>query len=171
MTAPGDTHEQTQTLQSLCLSCGMCCDGTLFECVELEPDEYATFAASPLVAHDGRTAAPLPCVMHRARVCVVYERRPSRCKKFTCKLYEAVKGGAVSEADAVRPIAEARQLFQTLEKLLGWLPGSFSTKRFREWAAEYPGGEGAARRAFPQAFLKYGVLRLLMERHFIHAGT
>lgn len=77
----------------------------------------------------------------------------------------------MSEADAAAPIGEARQLFQMLERLLGWLPGSFSTKRFRAWAAEYPGGESAARRAFPQAFLKYGVLRLLMERHFIHPPT
>lgn len=163
--------EQSETLQGLCLDCGMCCDGTLFECVELEPDERSGFESLVLIRVGEKVAVPLPCAMHRGRRCSIYEQRPVRCKKFTCKLYDGVASGNLSLSSAQGRVAEARRLFAIIEQLLGWESGSFSTTRFRTWAANYPGGESAARTALPQAFLKYGLLRVLMERHFIPGPT
>lgn len=162
-----DGEQSVGTLQGLCLDCGMCCDGTLFECVEVEPAEQPAFVQVSLIRVGDKVAVPLPCAKHQGRRCAVYDARPSRCVKFTCGLYDGVAAGARSVEEAQARIAEARRLFAVIETLLAWSPESFSTTRFRTWAADYPGGEGAARRAFPEAFLKYGLLRLLMERHFM----
>jgi hypothetical protein len=151
---------------SLCFGCGMCCDGSLFECLELEPDERLRFPVRSLVVLDGNVVAPLPCTQHRDRRCVIYEHRPSRCRAFRCKLYEEVNDGVRTKAEAVLEIEQTRRLLNTIETELGWRPGSFSTSRFRKWAAEFEGGEAAARRAYPKAFLDYGRSRLLMTRHF-----
>lgn len=160
-------EQPTETLHGLCLDCGMCCDGTLFECVEVAPSEQPAFHSLPLIRVGDEVAVPLPCPKHDNRRCTVYEARPSRCKKFTCKLYDGVAAGRWPVVSAQQRIAEARQLISAIEGQLGWESGRFSTTRFRTWAADYSGGEPAARRAFPQAFLKYGLLRVLMERHFI----
>jgi hypothetical protein len=164
-----DGEQSAGALQGLCLDCGMCCDGTLFECVELEPSEQQAFVSVTLIRVGDKVAVPLPCSKHRDKRCTVYEQRPIRCKKFTCKLYEGVAAGSLSYHSAQTRIADAQRLFAVIEGLLGWEVGGFSTTRFRTWAAGYDGGEAAARKAFPEAFLKYGLLRLLMERHFIPA--
>lgn len=160
-------EQPTGALEGLCLDCGMCCDGTLFECVEVSPSEQLTFRSLPLIHVGDEVAVPLPCPKHQQGRCAVYAERPGRCKKFSCKLYDGVAAGSLSVVSAEQRIAEARQLFSDIEVQLGWEPGSFSTTRFRTWAADYAGGERGARAAFPQAFLKYGLLRVSMERHFI----
>lgn len=160
-------EQSARALQGLCLGCGMCCDGTLFECVELDREEQAPFTSLRLIRVGEKVAVPLPCAKHQQGRCTVYEQRPVRCQKFTCKLYDGLTEGSLSLSVAVKRISEARRLFELIEQLLDWVPGTFSTTRFRTWAADYSGGESAARKDFPQAFLKYGLLRLLMERHFM----
>ncbi len=154
-------------LHALCLHCGLCCDGTLFECVELEPAEQPPLASVALIRVGTEVALPLPCPKHEHRRCTIYDERPSRCRKFTCKLYDGVAAGTLSPDGARARIAEAQRLFSTIETLLGWEAGTFSTTRFRKWAADYPGGESAARNAFPGAFLKYGLIRVVTDRHFV----
>src|SRR6187549_1361267 len=108
-------EQSAGTLQGLCLDCGMCCDGTLFECVEIEPNEQPAFVSLPLIRVGGKVAVPLPCPKHCGGRCSVYEQRPSRCKKFTCKLYDGVVAGSLPLASAELRIAEARRLFSMIE--------------------------------------------------------
>lgn len=145
----------------------MCCDGTLFECLELDPDERSRFVKNPFVVVSETVATKLPCCMHVGGVCTIYENRPSRCRKFTCRLYDAVAIGAMPSTEAQARVDELKALFDAIEGALGWSSGSFSTTRFRTWAAEFPGGEAQARQFYPSAFLKYGLSRILMDRHFI----
>lgn len=165
MTLPQDGNTASDT-PPLCFTCGMCCDGSLFECLELAPEEQRRFPARSLVVLEGSVVAPLPCSQHCDRLCAIYERRPSHCRTFQCKLYEDVNTGAQTRAEAVLKIQQTRRLLSAIESELGWAPGSFSTSRFRVWASEYEGGEAAARRAYPKAFLDYGRSRLLMTRYF-----
>jgi len=162
-----DGDRALETLQGLCLGCGLCCNGTVFECVQVDPEEQRPFESVQLIRVADKVAVPLPCQKYLERRCSIYEQRPRRCKKFTCKLYDEVASGSLTSSGARARIEQIRELSGTIEQLLDWAPGSFSTTRFRSWAAAYAGGESAARKAFPQAFLKYGALRLLMERHFI----
>jgi hypothetical protein len=158
-------------LHDLCLSCGFCCDGTLFECVELDPGEEATFDAVTLIRVGAKVAMPLPCNKHCSGTCTVYDRRPTTCSEFTCKLYDGVAAGSVNPQQADERISDARELCRQLENLLGWPARSFSTSAFRRWVREFPGGETEARRAYPQAFLKYGLLRVSLNRHFITSAA
>lgn len=165
MATPED-EDTASDLSALCFSCGMCCDGSLFECLELEPEEQRRFPTRSLVVLEGNVVAPLPCSQYRERLCGIYEQRPNRCRTFRCKLYEEVSTGVQTRVEAVHTIEQTGRLLSAIETELGWDPGSFSTSRFRSWAAEFEGGEPAARRAYPKAFLDYGRSRLLMTRHF-----
>jgi hypothetical protein len=164
---------KADTLHDLCLSCGLCCDGSLFEYVELEGEEREAFAGAKLVVVDDRPSVPLPCCRHEGRRCSIYARRPARCVAFTCQLYRNVEGQSVSSTDALERVREVHASLRRIEARLGWAPGTYSTTRFRKWAAEYAGGEAQARRDHPLALLEYGISRRLMERHFIpssHTG-
>lgn len=158
---------QPDALQDLCLSCGLCCDGSLFECVEVEVEEQVAFEGVKLVMLDERPAVPLPCCKHEFRRCSIYEQRPARCVAFTCQLYRDVEEQRVPSTDAGARIAEVHALLRRIETRLGWEPGTYSTTRFRLWVSEYSGGEAQARRDHPLVLLDYGISRRLMERHFI----
>lgn len=151
----------------MCLDCGLCCDGTLFECAELEPHEEALFDGATLIRAGGKVALPLLCCHYQAGACSVYTQRPTTCSRFTCELYDSVAASHVDVSAAHERIAEIRRLCALLEGLLDWPPRSFTTARFRRWLTEFPGGETHARRAHPEALLKYGLLRVSLNRHFI----
>lgn len=158
---------EPNVLEDLCLSCGLCCDGSLFECVEVEAEEQAAFRGVKLVMVDERPAVPLPCCMHVTRRCSIYARRPARCVTFTCQLYREVEEQRVAVVDAGARIAEVHALLRRIESRLGWEPGTYTTTRFRQWVADYCGGEAQARREHPLVLLDYGISRRLMERHLI----
>lgn len=154
-------------LSALCKSCGLCCDGTLFERVELEPDEPALFAVDALLRQRGTQFLSLPCPEHRAGCCSVYERRPVTCAQFTCKLYDSVTGSKTTDVEARERVEHVKALRDLIAQLLGWPARRFSTARFKQWASEFPGGEAQARRLHSVAFLKYGLLRLSLNQYFM----
>lgn len=161
-----ETDGLEQQLESLCLGCGMCCDGTFFECLALDQEERDIFYGLPLIAIEKDVGVNLPCVMHNGGRCCVYRNRPRRCVSFKCKVYVDVEAGTLQAPAAAERVSEFKRLVAELEADLGWSPGSFSTRRFRTWASEYPAGEERARKDHPEAFLKYGLTRLLFQRHF-----
>ena len=76
--------------QELCISCGLCCDGSLFEFTPtrleeqdgFEPAEVGLFQLS-----DGAFALAQPCCHLHNKCCEIYKAvRPAICGKFKCKL-------------------------------------------------------------------------------------
>ncbi len=100
--------------ENLCISCGMCCNGTLFERVQLfDHDDTA-----PLLAHDanlfrksgdesGKLYMQLPCPAHCDGACKIYEFRPSTCRGYKCELLGQVEKGGVSFEKARAIVLEA----------------------------------------------------------------
>jgi len=104
-------------IDTLCLQCGLCCNGVLFADVRPEPGD-----ASPLF-NGKRSRVPQPCPAFNAATCAcaIYAERPGRCRKFECRQLLGVREGAITTEEALRQIRKARELAGKVEKLLAEL--------------------------------------------------
>jgi uncharacterized protein len=99
----------------LCLSCGLCCDGTLFKDVQLQPSDDAARLKGiglPLsVSHSTSSlkfAQPCPALGVDCR-CRIYRDRPGYCRQFECGLFKAVANRDLELSDGLRLVRTARR--------------------------------------------------------------
>jgi uncharacterized protein len=85
---------------SLCLACGFCCDGTLFNRVPLLEAEVPPLKVRLQVV-DGQHHARQPCPALDGTACRVYAERPLTCRRYRCLLLEAHEAAEVSLVGAV----------------------------------------------------------------------
>jgi len=102
---------------SLCLACGFCCDGTLFNRVPLTEAEAPALKV-PLQVVDGQHHARQPCPALEGTACRVYAERPFTCRRFRCLLLEAHEATEVSLSGAVEIVEATRALRATLAAAL-----------------------------------------------------
>jgi hypothetical protein len=109
----------------LCLSCGLCCDGSLFDVVKLEPADDARklkMLGLPVTVSRSNAALarfPQPCAaLCTDRTCRVYADRPSQCRIFECGVLKDVKAGRIAFAVALRLVKKARQRSDKVRRLL-----------------------------------------------------
>jgi uncharacterized protein len=96
-----------QSAQSLCLGCGLCCDGTIFSEVPLKPeDQVAPLTAGGIhvLLDNDPHVFKQPCAAHKNCACTVYADRPYSCRSYQCKLLKRFKGNEVSMDEALRII-------------------------------------------------------------------
>lgn len=112
-------------LEELCLSCGMCCDGTLFDGVQLEPtDDGPGLKALGLPVKVSRGRTPIarfaqPCAALCAdQSCRVYRARPYQCRVFECGVFRKAKSGEMDLAAAARVVRKGRRLADQVRELL-----------------------------------------------------
>ena len=101
---------------TLCLHCGLCCNGVLFADVRPGPGD-----GSPLFAGRKRVAQPCPAFGAGDCKCAIYAERPQRCRQFECRQLLGVAAGEIPAAAARRRIAKARRLAARVEKGLAAL--------------------------------------------------
>ena len=86
--------------QSLCVQCGLCCDGTIFERARVFPeDDLARLEADGfvLLTAGERRGFALPCHHQQDRVCTVYQQwRPTVCHTFRCTLLHRFDAGELA---------------------------------------------------------------------------
>src|SRR3954454_11287224 len=79
-------------LGTLCRACGLCCDGSLFGCATLEPQEVHDARQRRLHVLPRGNAFEQPCsaltTSESGYGCSIYPDRPGSCRAFTCRLYE-----------------------------------------------------------------------------------
>ncbi len=97
------TADQSSTL---CLSCGLCCDGTLFRRVAVGPEDNIIrleAAGSHVVSEENVSFFVQPCVCLHDKKCGIYLDRPKVCRGFACKLLVGYHGEEISfeQADAL----------------------------------------------------------------------
>jgi len=107
---------------TLCTRCGLCCDGTLFGDVELTGPGEATRLEALGLDVDADDAdvelLALPCRGLRGTRCSVYAHRPRCCRTFECRLLQDTARGAVTVAEALTTIAEAKAQVQKVTTLV-----------------------------------------------------
>lgn len=109
-------------INTLCLQCGLCCNGMLFADVRPEPGD-----SSPLFAGRKRVAQPCPAFQAGDCTCSIYAGRPARCRQFECRQLLGVRAGETTVPQALRKIEKARRLGVQLEQGLQAL--GFNTEK------------------------------------------
>ena len=120
--------------QSLCIDCGLCCGGLVFEDVELrDAEEALTMESLGLAVEEEEDGFFLvqPCRALNGTQCRVYEHRPECCRRFECLLLKDYQQGTKSKAEALDLIEEVRDKMKSADKeparrvirkhFLGWL--------------------------------------------------
>ena len=114
-----------KSVEQLCLACGLCCDGTLFDNVQLGPgDDAKRLKGLGLPVAVTRARAPLtyfrqPCAALCAdRKCRVYTDRPAQCRNFECGVLKDAQAGRITFAAALRLVRQARRRADNIRRLL-----------------------------------------------------
>lgn len=113
--------EAAATASRLCTACGMCCDGTLFQIVRMQPGDCAAELGRlgmKIRCRDGAFHMEQPCAALRERRCSIYEKRPARCRLFHCQQLRRVAAGASTEAAAMAVIVQTRALADETRALI-----------------------------------------------------
>ena len=116
--------------QALCLSCGLCCDGTLFSHVPVRSNDNVqrleAGGIAVLVQAEERRFSQ-PCPAHHNKFFKVYENRPAVCRHFRCKLLREYEAQHVLWEQAQQKITQVFTLRQSItdeaQRLAPTLPG------------------------------------------------
>ncbi len=100
-------------LEKLCLSCGLCCDGSMFGNVAVTQDEAARLRVLGMAVIDGPNGGARftqGCASLGADCrCRVYEARPVACRRFNCLVATALIEGEIDLTEAEQTVARARR--------------------------------------------------------------
>jgi uncharacterized protein len=105
----------------LCAACGMCCDGTMFQIVRMQPGEVPAELAKlglKIRCRDGEYYMEQPCSALREKRCTVYEQRPVRCRLFNCQQLGRLERGETTAAEAMAMIVETRVMVERVRGLI-----------------------------------------------------
>lgn len=112
-------------ISEICISCGMCCDGTLFETATIKNLKDAKLAKSiglTIVQKNKKQHFKLPC-HHFNRCCTVYDQpRPHTCSNFFCKPIKKLKNGESTVPEVRDHINEAMRYKRHFELQLRQYP-------------------------------------------------
>ncbi len=111
--------------EKLCLACGLCCDGTLFDNVRLvAPDDATQLRAVGLPVRTTRGRQPVrffrqPCAALQGDCrCGVYAERPTQCRAFECLVFKRASAGTLTWEAARRKVRQARREAEEIRTLL-----------------------------------------------------
>ena len=103
---------------SLCLKCGLCCDGTMFQVANVTPEEADRLEGKVELTAD-RTQLVQGCRALDGCRCGVYLERPAVCRTFKCLALASLEAGKLSEAEAHEAIDEVQGRRKRVAELLG----------------------------------------------------
>jgi hypothetical protein len=108
--SPAEERPAHQAGQSLCMACGLCCEGTLFSQTNLGAlDDVAALSALGVgfVSDVAEPALKQPCAAYKNCACTIYADRPRACRQFRCALLRRFKANKISRDDALDVIRKA----------------------------------------------------------------
>lgn len=114
-------EEFSSAASRLCTACGMCCDGTMFQIVRMQPGDVPAELGRlglKIRCRDGEYFMEQPCSGLQEKRCTVYERRPVRCRLFNCQQLGRLESGETTEAEALAMIIETRALVEKVRGLI-----------------------------------------------------
>jgi Fe-S-cluster containining protein len=163
--------KEISSLSDLCTSCGLCCNGVLFDYAPVQADETDRLLQLGFEMNRDDEAGPRfpqPCIKFRDGCCTIYETRPAVCRVYRCELYKAVEKGDVSLEQAGAQVSEAKGLVARIWPMLKDAAGGAAGKQwgslFREWQGKPPSERAQRRDA--ELVLSLTVLNQLLDRYF-----
>jgi Fe-S-cluster containining protein len=136
---------------SLCLECGLCCNGVIFADVQLQSGDNAARLQVLGLAFLKNRKSPIvnrkfrqPCTAFAGCKCNIYSERPTYCREFECLLLKHVKAGEIEPGQALRTIRSTLKQVENVKNLLRQLGDTDETlalsKRFRRMRRKVEGG-------------------------------
>jgi Fe-S-cluster containining protein len=110
-----------EELETLCQSCGLCCDGSLFGRVTLASEEAEPARRRHLRVVANGKVFEQPCSAlaspdgDKPRICSIYWDRPLSCRAFVCRLYERHRREGGPLEPRIAAVRRVRQLIADLE--------------------------------------------------------
>lgn len=133
--------EPSSLASRLCLSCSLCCDGTLYGHALIDDREVEQTAAIGLATfrtEAGKPAFAFPCHYLEGKACSRYDSwRPSICGDYFCRVQSRVASQELAEEQAFSLVQQARGLRDEVASLLP--PGmqmAEAREHFRKLAAD-----------------------------------
>ena len=118
--------------QSICVTCGYCCDGTLFLHASLNPGERGSLPEK--IEENSYTEGDkdyfrLPC-KYFAGTCTIYDREKAYvCSSYRCQLLKELADNKVTLHDALEVVREAgeirKELIEDFKNISGINAGNF----------------------------------------------
>jgi hypothetical protein len=174
-TADASERMSTDDIASqLCVGCGMCCDGVLYDRAEVAEGEADRMrrAGLDLFETEGKSYFRQPCPHSRCGRCMIYETRFRICRTFECALLRRVERGDVELSDAQEKVALAMRL---LAKVVEADPRAKTAReriRIRAALAEAAEGQsGEERRTISRRLLDIVALDSFLEQWFRHRSA
>jgi len=159
--------------QSLCVQCGLCCDGTIFERARVFPeDDLARLEADGfiLLTTAARSGFALPCHHQQGRLCIVYQQwRPQVCHTFRCALLRRFEASELSWEEASTRIERTVALVERIEAQLpaqGVNERTSLKQRLAAWQAAQTAAGVDVRRTLAPLLLDFVSLQRILDQHF-----
>lgn len=161
---------------NICVGCGICCDGHLFDYALIKPEEQSLCAELDLEVRLQPESVDRflhPCPRFADGCCTVYDRRPSTCRTFRCRLLQDHDAGRVTTQEAEAIIAQVHALDWhgtlrlVVEELVPGRSGGAANKLALALQAVAASPDPAAlRRRHGTALVRAAALILLLRNHF-----
>lgn len=150
-------------VSSLCRTCALCCDGTLFAYVTVSAAEAEALRARDVALaerKDGTFRLPQPCRALERRSCTVYAERPAPCRSYACLLAKALEERELGLDEALAIVEGAHQRLARLRAALAMVGDTSPVPAVRASLR----GEGPA--PSDQATRLWQDAREYLRRHF-----
>ena len=160
--------------QSLCLACGICCEGMLSRSVPLTPEDEISplvVAGINIIADGKLNLFTLPCAAHKNRECTVYADRPRMCQKYRCELLKRFEAGKISR-DAALEIVEKTITVRNEMKTFADSTNEPNVRLiFQQWLKNPSSGLkksniGTSEKAYAPLFFKFLIFQKYLDRYF-----
>lgn len=108
------------TEQEICVTCGFCCDGTLFSTATLEKGEKGKLPEKMVAAY-GKNGDyeffTLPCAYFDQKCTIYNQKKAHVCSSFRCKLLKDFDKNERTQQEALDIVANAMQLKEEVQEL------------------------------------------------------
>jgi uncharacterized protein len=150
---------------SLCVACGLCCNGALFAHAKAVDAELRLLAEAGLETFErnGRHRFRLPCRHHcDGSGCGIYAQRFEICRSFSCSLLSKVETGEIPLDEAAATVRQARTMLAGLGD-----PSALERKAERQQVSGYAAVEDEGERgAKARRYLELVALEMFLDKHF-----
>lgn len=119
-----------EDFSNICLSCGLCCDGSLIGFVELTPEETLSLKEIMEVEDTNGNGFFLhPCSKY-CNGCTIYQNRPKKCNEFNCKLLFSVENKNLNFDSALQIINLVKHYKSNIENKIETLDINLKSNSF-----------------------------------------
>lgn len=104
---------------TLCLSCGLCCNGSIFSVISLDAEVSGQITFDNLISNDHK-ALKLPCTNYVGNKCSIYNTsdKPHVCTQFKCQLVTELESGKSSLNACLSHVQEAKSKVEEIKTIL-----------------------------------------------------